>query len=111
MLAEERPDLLPAIDRRLDPVGGTVDAEECVPGTGEGVEFVRLAELLEGGGQLGRLGGRRELVVSPEQAEQWAGQVLRQPDERLEAGRSTLRHADNRPAVAVHRRVERQAAG
>src|SRR5712671_5642090 len=56
VLAEEGLDLLPALDRRLDPVGRADNREESVPCSGEGAELMRLAQLVEGAGQFSGLG-------------------------------------------------------
>src|SRR5262245_35054015 len=77
---------------------------------GEGVELMRLSELVERAGELSHLRWCRALVIGTEQAKQRARQVLRHPDEWFHARRSALRHVYNCAAVAVDRRVELQAA-
>src|SRR6185312_450844 len=82
MLAEERPDLVPAVHRLIDPVQRPVPVEEAVAGTVVAVELVVLAELLELGLVLVDFLRAGRAVVVAEQAEQRALQVLGHVDRR-----------------------------
>src|SRR5207248_11129819 len=77
VLLQERPDLLPAVERLLDAVGRAVIIEEPVPGAVIAVELVVLAVLLEFGLVLVDLLRSRSAVFVAEDTEQRAGQVLR----------------------------------
>ena len=82
-----------------------------MPGALVAVELVRLPGLGEGLVQLGHLIRRRVGIVRAEQAEQRAGQVLGQVRDRADLERQALRRPpDDERAVAVDRRVQRQAA-
>src|SRR5262249_43301283 len=104
VLAEERPDLLPAVVGRLHPVGGPVHREESVACALVSVELVRLAEAVERRRELSGLLGRGVLVVGAEQPEQRAGKVLAKADDRLHSERQALWHPDDGGAIAVDRR-------
>src|SRR5207248_3185285 len=70
MLLQERPHLLPAVERLLDAVGRPVVIEEAVAGAVVAVELVILAGLLELGLVLVHLLRGRRTVLIAEQAEQ-----------------------------------------
>src|SRR6185437_537882 len=80
--AQEREDLLPAVERLLDPVHRPVIVEEPVPGAVVAVKLVGLAVLIELGLVLVHLlGGRRAILVA-EQAEERAGEFRCEVDRR-----------------------------
>src|SRR6185312_4063329 len=94
VLPAERPHLLPAVDRLLDPVGRAVVIEEAVAGPVIAVELVVLARLLQLGLVLVDLLRGRGAVLVAEQAEERArqprGQGVRR--DRLLLGQLVLHH-------------------
>jgi hypothetical protein len=82
VLFEEGPDLIPAIDCLLLPVGRPVIVEEAVAGAVIAVEFVILAVFLQLLLMLIHLGRGGGLVVIAEEPQQRARQVLREVNGR-----------------------------
>src|SRR5208282_2976920 len=80
VLAEEREDLLPAVEGLLDTVHRPVVIEKAVPGAVVAMKLVLLAVLFELGLVLVHLLRRRRTILVTEEAEQRAGQVLRELD-------------------------------
>src|SRR3954453_13913353 len=82
MLAEERENLAPAINRLLGPVERSVPIEDAVASAIGAVELVALAMLFEFGFVLVHLLGTRRTVVVAQDADQGAAEVPRQVDRR-----------------------------
>src|SRR5579864_479794 len=82
MLAEEGPNLVPAIHRLLGPIERPMPVEKAVARAVVAVELVILAVLLEFGLVLVHLLGARRAIVVAEQAEQRAAEVLGHVDRR-----------------------------
>ena len=76
MFFEEGPDLLPAVDRLLLPVGRSVIVEESVASTVIAVEFVILALLFQLLLMLVHLGRGRGLVIVAEEAQDLEGGAI-----------------------------------
>src|ERR1700733_6921714 len=80
MLAEESENLAPAIHGLFGSVERPVPVEEAMAGTFVAVELVALAMLFELGFMLVHLLGARRAVVAPKNADQGAGEIIRQVD-------------------------------
>src|SRR5215468_7886922 len=107
MLAEPGQHLLPAVYRRVLAIERAVHREERVAGIVVGVEFVRLAVLLERGFRLRRVVGGRPRVLHAEQSKQRALQILGEVDGRHGlTGRQLLSHGDHASAIAVNGGIE-----
>src|SRR5687768_5015369 len=82
VLAEERPDLAPAVHCLLGPIERPMPVEETVAGAVVAVELIILAVLLELGLVLVHLLRARGAILVAENAEQRAAEVLRHVDRR-----------------------------
>src|SRR5262245_10247154 len=76
MLAEECEDLVPAVERLLHPVHGTVIIENAVAGAIVAMELVGLAVLLEFGFVLVHLLRAWCAILIAEKAKQGTGEIL-----------------------------------
>src|SRR5579875_1113539 len=111
---EESEDLLPAIDRLLWPVAGTIDGEEAVARAIVAVELVRFAEALEHFLCAIDLVGIGVGIFVAEDAKQRAGELLGEVDRRNGPQRVELRRIidDDVTAPAIDCGIDAaQAAG